>query len=130
MNIPKDLLYSNSHEWVKFVDAATALIGLDDYAQNALSDLVFITMPSVGDEVTVGEPFGDIESVKAVSEIFSQVTGVVAEVNKEVDKSPQLINQDPYGSWIIKVSGVTEKADLMDAAAYEKYCAELDAEEK
>ena len=130
MNIPKDLLYSNSHEWVKFVDDNTVLMGLDDYAQHALSDLVFVTMPSVGDEVTVGEPFGNIESVKAVADIFSQVTGVVAEVNEEVDKSPQLINQNPYDSWIIKVNNITEKAELMDAAEYEKYCTELDKEEE
>ncbi len=129
MNIPKDLFYSDSHEWVKFNDDGTALIGLDDFAQHALSDLVFITLPSEGDEVTAGEAFGDVESVKAVSDIFCQVTGVVAEVNADVDASPELINKDPYGSWLIKVKDITEKAELMDAAAYETYCAELDTEE-
>jgi glycine cleavage system H protein len=130
MNIPKDLFYSDTHEWVKFLDDGAALIGLDDYAQHALSDLVFITLPSEGDEVTAGEAFGDVESVKAVSDIFCQVTGVVDEINEDVDNTPGLINQDPYGSWIIKVKDITEKADLMDAAAYEKYCAELETEEE
>ncbi len=134
MNIQKDLLYSSTHEWVKFLegDAAlvglgsTALVGLSDYAQHSLTDVVFITLPSEGDEVTAGESLGDVESVKAVSDILSPVTGTVAEVNEDVDQSPQLINQDPYGSWLVKVEDITERADLMDADVYAEFCAGLE----
>jgi glycine cleavage system H protein len=129
MNIPKDLLYSETHEWVKLNGDGTALIGLDDFAQHALGDLVFITLPSVGEDVVAGEALGDVESVKAVSDIYSQVTGKVLQVNAEVDISPQLINQSPYAAWLIKVGEITEQAALMDAAEYETYCAGLETEE-
>ncbi|NLO98061.1 MAG: glycine cleavage system protein GcvH [Peptococcaceae bacterium] len=124
MRVEKDLKYSKTHEWVKFLDDTTALIGITDYAQEHLGDLVFINMPAVGDEVACDTPFGDIESVKAVSDIYSPVEGVVAEVNEDVADSPQSINEDPYGSWIIKVSNITDVSDLMDAETYERYCQE------
>jgi len=124
MMIPKDLKFSNTHEWVKFLDDGTALTGLSDFAQKALGDLVFIRMPVVGDTVTSGESFTDIESVKAVSDIYSHVTGVITAVNDEVGDAPQKINEDPYGSWIIKVGDITAKSDLMNADEYEKFCEE------
>jgi glycine cleavage system H protein len=122
MTVKSDLLYTPSHEWVKFLDDGTALVGLSDFAQQSLSDLVFITLPVEGDDVMAGETLGDVESVKAVSDIVSPVTGVVDAVNEVVDQSPELINRDPYGSWLIKVTEVTARAELMDAAAYEAYC--------
>lgn len=119
MNFPTELKYSRDDEWVKMIDDTTALIGISDYAQDALSDVVFVTLPAVGDAVTVDAPFGDVESVKAVSDLMSPVTGVVAEVNEDLDGSPELLNSDPYGAWIIKVENITATTELMDAAAYE-----------
>lgn len=124
MKVEKGLMYSKNHEWAKFVDDNTVITGLSDFAQHALGDLVFVNMPAEGDEVSCGEPYGDVESVKAVSDIFSPVCGVVAEVNEEVSDDPQKINQDPYGAWLIKISNVSGKGDLMDAEAYEKFCQE------
>lgn len=119
MNFPKELKYTKDDEWIKMLDDTTALIGITDYAQDQLNDIVFVTLPAVGDEVTVDTPFGDVESVKAVSDLVCPVTGVVAEVNEELDGSPELLNSDPYGNWIIKVENITGYADLMDADAYE-----------
>ncbi len=119
MNFPTELKYSRDDEWVKMIDDTTALIGISDYAQDALSDVVFVTLPAVGDAVTVDTPFGDVESVKAVSDLMCPVTGVVAEVNEDLDGSPELLNSDPYGAWIIKVENITATTELLDAAAYE-----------
>lgn len=119
MNFPKELKYSKDDEWVKMIDDTTALIGITDYAQDQLNDIVFVTLPAVGDEVTADTPFGDVESVKAVSDLVCPVSGVVAEVNEELDGSPELLNSDPYGNWIIKVENITGFVDLMDADAYE-----------
>ena len=124
MTTPKDLMFSKTHEWVKFLDDGTALTGLSDFAQHSLGDLVFIRMPVVGDNVISGESYTDIESVKAVSDIYSHVTGVITEVNEEVGDSPQKINEDPYGSWIIKVGDITGKSELMNTDEYEKFCEE------
>jgi len=124
MGAPKDLMYSNTHEWVKFLDDKTALTGLSDFAQHALGDLVFVNLPVAGDSVKAGEPYMDIESVKAVADTYSAVTGVVVEVNEAVGDAPQKINEDPYGSWIIKIGDITEKSDLMDADEYDKFCEE------
>lgn len=118
MTHPSELQYSKSHEWVKFLDDTTALIGLTDYAQDALGDLVFVNLPEEGDEVTAGEAFADVESVKAVSDVFSLVTGTVAEVNEELLDSPEMMNEDPYGAWLIKVENITDKDELLDADAY------------
>ena len=123
MNYPVDLKYSKSHEWVRYEDGV-AVIGISDYAQDALGDVVFVNLPAVGDEVTAGESFGDVESVKAVSDLISPVSGVVLEVNEDLEDSPENLNEDPYGAWIIKVENVTEEEDLLDAAAYEAHCAE------
>lgn len=124
MNTPAELKYAKSHEWVKMLDDTTALIGITDYAQHALGDLVFINLPEVGDGVTAGEVFTDVESVKAVSDVYSPVTGEVAEINEELLDNPALINEDPYGAWMIKVSGITDTEELLDADAYEKVCEE------
>jgi len=119
MNFPKELKYSRDDEWIKMIDDTTCLIGISDYAQDQLNDIVFVTLPAVGDEVTVDTPFGDVESVKAVSDLMCPVTGVVAEVNEELVDAPELLNEDPYANWIIKVENVTAFAELLDADAYE-----------
>lgn len=118
MNHPKELKYSKSHEWVKFLDDGTALVGLTDYAQDALGDLVFVNLPETGDDVTAGEAFADVESVKAVSDVFSPLTGTVAEVNEELLDVPEMLNNDPYGAWLIKVENITGQDELLDADAY------------
>lgn len=122
MQYPTDLKYSKSHEWIKEENGLT-LVGISDFAQDALGDLVFVNLPQVGDDVTAGEAFGDVESVKAVSDLISPVTGVVAEVNEDLTDSPESLNSDPYGAWIIKVENVSDAEELMDAAAYEAFCA-------
>ena len=123
MNYPVELKYTKDHEWMK-MEGDIAVIGISDFAQDALGDVVFINLPEVGDTVTAGESFGDVESVKAVSDVNSPVTGVVVEVNEELNDSPENLNSDPYGAWIIKVEQITETEDLMDADAYEAFCAE------
>ena len=123
MNYPVDLKYSKSHEWIRYEDDV-AVIGISDFAQDALGDVVFVNLPAPGDEVVAGESFGDVESVKAVSDLISPVSGIVLEVNDELEDSPENLNSDPYGAWIIKVEQVTEEEELLDAAAYEAHCAE------
>ena len=122
MTINPDLKYSKSHEWVR-MDGDVAVIGISDFAQDALGDLVFVNLPQVGDEVTAGEAFGDVESVKAVSDLMSPVTGTVCAINEELLDAPEALNNDPYGAWIIKVENVTDTEELLDAAAYEAHCA-------
>ena len=100
------------------------VVGLTDFAQEALGDIVFVNLPEEGDAVSAGEAFGDVESVKAVSDVFSPVTGVVAAINEELLDNPALINEDPYGAWLIKVADVAGTEDLLDAAAYEEVCAQ------
>ena len=123
MTIKPELQYSKDHEWVKEEDGLT-VIGISDFAQDALGDLVFVNLPEVGDAVTAGEAFGDVESVKAVSDLLSPVSGTVAEINEELLDAPEMLNNDPYGAWIIKVADVTATEELLDAAAYEAFCAE------
>lgn len=123
MNFPAELKYSKSHEWVK-MESDVAVIGISDFAQDALGDVVFINLPAVGDAVTAGEAFGDVESVKAVSDLVSPVSGEIVEVNEALADAPEVLNSDPYGSWIIKVSGITDTEEMLDAAAYEAFCAE------
>ena len=123
MTIKPELQYSKDHEWVKKEDDLF-VIGISDFAQDALGDLVFVNLPEVGDAVTAGEAFGDVESVKAVSDLLSPVSGTVAEINEELLDAPEKLNEDPYGAWIIKVSDVTATEELLDAAAYEAFIAE------
>jgi len=123
MNIPADLKYAKSHEWIKY-EGDVAVIGISDFAQSALGDVVYVTLPAVGDEVTAGENFGEVESVKAVSGLVSPVSGVICEINEALEDAPEALNEDPYGAWIIKVENVTGEEELLDAAAYEAHCAE------
>ena len=122
-NIPANLKYSKSHEWVLEEDGVFT-IGLTDYAQDALGDIVFINLPEEGDSVTAGEAFSDVESVKAVSDLVSPVTGTVCAVNEELLDAPEKLNSDPYGAWLIKVENVEGSEELLDAAAYEAFCTE------
>ncbi len=124
--IPAELKYTKSHEWVKEEDGI-AVIGLTDYAQSALGDLVFINLPEVGDDVTAGEAFSDVESVKAVSDVFSPVTGQVCAVNEELIDNPALINEAPYEAWLIKVENISDTEELLDAAGYEAVVAAEEA---
>ncbi|MBR0353789.1 MAG: glycine cleavage system protein GcvH [Oscillospiraceae bacterium] len=123
MNYPTDLKYTKSHEWLRMEDGV-AVIGISDFAQDALGDVVFINLPQEGDETAAGESFGDVESVKAVSELICPVTGTVCAVNEELLDAPELLNQDPYGAWIIKVDNITDTEDLLEADEYEAVCAE------
>ncbi len=127
MNCPSELKYSKTHEWVR-KEGEIAVVGITDFAQDALGDVVFINLPEVGDEVACGEPFGDIESVKAVSDLISPVSGTVCEINEELLDAPELVNQDAYGAWIMKVENISAEEELLDAGAYEDFCAE-EAEE-
>ena len=117
------LLYSESHEWVK-VEDGIAVIGITDYAQHAMGDLSYVDMPEVDDQVEKGEEFGAVESVKAASDLYSPVSGVVVEVNEELEDAPELLNEDAFAHWIIKVqmSDEAELEELMDAAAYQQMC--------
>ena len=123
MNYPTDLKYTKSHEWLRMEDGV-AVIGISDFAQDALGDVVFINLPQEGDETAAGESFGDVESVKAVSELICPVTGTVCADNEELLDAPELLNQDPYGAWIIKVDNITDTEDLLEADEYEAVCAE------
>ena len=123
MNFPSELKYTKDHEWLK-MEGDVAVVGITDFAQNALGDVVFINLPQEGDAVTAGESFGDIESVKAVSDVMSPVSGTIIAVNNDLEDAPENLNSDPYGSWIIKIEGISDTEDLMDAAAYEAFCAE------
>ena len=117
----EQLKYTKSHEWVLENADGTVTVGLTDYAQKELGDLVFVNLPIEGDEVTAGESFGDVESVKAVSDVFSPVSGTVAEVNEELLDAPQLINEQPYEAWLIKVENVGDEEELLTAAEYEAF---------
>ena len=122
MNIPAQLSYSKSHEWVSR-ENGVATIGLTDYAQSELGDLVFVNLPEVGDEVVAGEALGDVESVKAVSDVYSPVSGTVVEINEALLDAPESINEDPYGAWFIRVENITDEEELLDAQAYAALCA-------
>ena len=117
------LYYSESHEYVR-VEGDYGFVGITDYAQNALGNVVYVDMPEVDDEVTAGEEFGAVESVKAASDLISPVSGTVVEINEALEDSPELINQDAFENWIVKVE-LSDKSDLdnlMDAKAYAEFC--------
>jgi glycine cleavage system H protein len=125
-NYPTDLKYTKNDEWVK-VNGDTATAGLTFYAQEQLSDIVFVELPSVGTTLKQGETFASVESVKAASDVYMPLSGEIAETNDALSETPELVNQDPYGkAWMVKfkVSNASELNGLMDAAAYETYCAE------
>ena len=117
-NVVEGLFYTKSHEWVKFEDDTTAVIGLTDYAQGELGSLVFVNLPEEEDEVTVGAAFADVESVKAVSDVYSPVTGIVAEVNEDLMDEPEKINSEPYDAWFVKVKDITDKEEFLSAEEY------------
>ena len=118
-----DRKYTKTHEWVKTEDD-TAVVGITDYAQEQLGALVFVNLPMEGDAVTAGEPLGDVESVKAVSDLISPVSGIVCAVNEELLDAPENLNSDPYGAWIIKVESVTATEELLGAEDYQRLCEE------
>lgn len=121
VNIPAELKYTKSHEWVK-IEGDTALIGLSDFAQNALGDIVFVNLPEEGDELSAGETFADVESVKAVSDVYSPISGTVTEINEDLLDDPAAVNQDPYGAWFVKVENFEGADELLDADAYQAVC--------
>src|SRR4030095_11268894 len=126
MEFPEDLKYSREHEWA-LVEGKVATIGITDFAQDKLGDIVFVELPAVGDKVTKDEAMGVVESVKAVSDVYSPVSGTVIEINDDLPDSPDMINEDPYGDgWIVKIqmSDPTDLEDLMDSEAYEGCVAE------
>ena len=117
---PRELKYSKDDEWLRY-EGDEAYVGITDYAQSELGDLVFVNLPEVGDEVVAGEAFGDVESVKAVADVMSPVSGVVVELNEDLLDDASLINSDPYGSWFIKVGSITGEEELMTADEYDAY---------
>lgn len=121
--IAEGLKYSESHEWVK-VEGNVAVIGVSDFAQAEMGDITYVDIPDVNDEVVAGEEFGALESVKASSDLFSPVSGTVVAVNEELEDAPELINEDAFGAWIIKVemSDPSELDKLLDAGAYKAIC--------
>ena len=124
--VPTDCRYTKEHEWIK-IDGATGTIGITDYAQHELGDVVFVELPKIGAKIAAGQSFGTVESVKAVSEIYSPVSGEVIETNAVLGNEPEKINQDPHGAaWLIKIklANPSEVNSLMDAAAYQAYIAE------
>ena len=120
MELREDLLYSKSHEWVK-EEGDVAIIGLTDYAQSELGDLVFVNLPEEGDEIAVGEAFADVESVKAVSDVYAPVSGTVCEINEELLDAPEKINEAPYDAWFVKVKDITEKEELLTTEEYKAF---------
>lgn len=122
MNFPKDLKYTSSHEWVR-IEGDIATIGISDFAQGELGDIVFVEMPAIGSKVEMAKPFGTVEAVKAVSDLNAPLSGEVAETNGELEGTPDLVNKDAYGKgWMVKIklSDASQAAKLMDAEAYEK----------
>ena len=125
MAYPANYRYSKEHEWISG-EGPTGTVGITDYAQNSLGDIVYVDVPKVGDPVTANQVFGSVESVKAVSDLYSPVTGTIAAINEELKVAPDKINADPHGTWIIKVelADAGELGALLDAAAYEAFVAE------
>ena len=123
MNTPSDLRYTKEHEWVKIESDDVVVFGITDFAQSALGDVVFASLPKVGASLTAGQTCGEVESTKSVSDIYSPVTGVVKEINEKLANNPEILNSDPYGAgWMVKLSGVSKSQvdTLLDAAGYQK----------
>ena len=127
--IPQDLRYTRDHEWIR-IDGASGVMGITDYAQHAMGDIVYVELPEVGRQVKAGEDFIVVESVKGANDVFSPVSGKVAEVNEDLDGAPELLNEDPYANWLVKLepSDPKEMVSLLDPAAYAKLVEELEAE--
>jgi glycine cleavage system H protein len=124
MNFPKELKYSKTHEWVRFQEDGTAYIGITDYAQDQLGDLVFVNLPAAGDALQTGESFADVESVKAVSDVNAPVSGTVKEVDEALADAPEKMNEAPYDAWFVLAEGITDTDALMTAEEYEAFIAE------
>ena len=122
MNLLNDRKYTKSHEWLLDLGNGTVRVGLSDFAQHSLGDIVFIDLPKVGDILKAESSLGDVESVKAVSEVLSPVSGKVSAVNEALAAAPESINADPYDAWLIEITNVTATAELMDADAYKAFC--------
>lgn len=123
---PNDLKYAKEHEWVR-VDGDTATIGISDFAQDQLGEVVYVDLPSEGDEITAGDTFGEVESVKSVSELYAPVSGQVVKINDALEDAPERVNEEPYGEgWmiVVKLSDPSQVDDLLDAGAYEAFIAE------
>lgn len=125
MAYPKNFRYTKEHEWIN-VDGKTATVGITNYAQEALGDIVFVELPKVGAEVAAGKSFGTVESVKSVSELYAPLSGKVSAVNEELAKAPEKVNSDPHGAWMIKIDlkNPGEANSLLSAQDYEKFIAE------
>jgi len=121
MNTPQHLQYAASHEWI-LIENGKAKIGLTDHAQDALGDIVFISLPEMGDRLAAGDTACDVESVKAVSDVYCPIGGVVTAVNESLVDAPESINQDPYGAWIFELEDISGESELLDAAAYIAFC--------
>ncbi len=124
-NIPENLLYTNEHEWIR-IEGDEAFVGITDFAQSELGEIVFVDVPTLGETIEQGEVFGSVEAVKTVSDLNMPLSGEVLEINEDLDAAPELVNQDPYGKgWMIriKVKDIAEKSNLLDAKAYEKLIA-------
>ena len=121
MSLPAELLYGRSHEWIR-VEGDAVVIGITNYAQDQLGEVVYVELPEVGTGVAIGEELGTLESVKAVSEFLAPVGGEVIGVNERLEDEPNLVNEDPYGDgWLVKISGSVEGEDLLDAEAYQQF---------
>lgn len=120
MELKDGLLYSKSHEWVK-EEGDCVVIGLTDFAQSELGDIVFVNLPEEGDELVMEESFADVESVKAVSDVFAPVSGTVSEINEELLDAPESINNEPYNAWFVKVKDITDREELMTAEEYKAF---------
>jgi glycine cleavage system H protein len=126
MNFPSDVKYTKEHEWIKLVDGNTALVGITDFAQKELGDIVYVDIPAIGKSLNADEVFGTVEAVKTVSDLFLPVAATILEINDQLEKRPELVNTDPYGEgWMVKISlnNSTDINSLMDAEAYENLVA-------
>lgn len=124
MDIPKKLFYAKTHEWVKINEDQTAIVGLSDHAQESMGDVAFINLCDEGEAFAAGDVIGDVESIKAVSDIYCPVSGTVTKVNSELLDSPEIINSEPYEAWLIELENVSPSEELMNAEEYEKYIEE------
>ena len=116
----EEMLFTKTHEWVQFIDETTVRVGLTEYAQSELGDLVFINLPEVGDEVVVSETFADVESVKAVSNVYSPVTGIVKAINDDLLDQPELVNTSPFEAWFIEIDQISEKEEFLSEEEYKE----------
>lgn len=124
MDFPKDYLYTKTHEWIAFTDDGKAKIGITDFAQQELGDIVYVNLPEIGDSFETGEVFADVESVKTAEDIFTPVSGKVIAVNEDLLDRPELVNENAYNAWFAELEDVIEPADLMKADEYEQFLSE------